>query len=143
VDTSIVRDQVYWYKLGAISNTGEIEWHGPIKTAFCEEKEFYFSLHQNYPNPFIKQTKIVYEVPGKQINQKLGIKSTAVRISIKIYDVTGRLIKTLIDGQKEPGVYTIVWNGEDESGKKVGTGVYFCKFKAGEKQTIRKIIYVK
>jgi flagellar hook assembly protein FlgD len=86
---------------------------------------------------------MVYEVPGKRISQKLGINSTPVRISIKIYDIVGRLIKTLIDGPKEPGVYTIVWNGEDESGKEVGTGVYFCRFKAGEKQTIRKIICVK
>jgi len=77
-----------------------------------------FSVSQNFPNPFSQQTVIRYACPYR------------TKVALKIFDVTGRLIKTLLDEKVNAGYYSIRWDGKDKSGKKVASGIYHLKFTA-------------
>ncbi len=77
-----------------------------------------FSLHQNYPNPFNPETKIVYAL------------NSAAKISIEIYDILGRKVRTLVNEEKDTGAYTVSWNGKNGFGHNVASGVYFYKLEA-------------
>ncbi len=83
------------------------------------------------PNPFIKQTRIDYALP----------KQTAVEIVI--YDVAGRQVKTLLSALQKPGYYSAVWNGADDKGRKVASGIYFVRFETSEFRAQDKILLVK
>lgn len=80
-----------------------------------------FALKSNYPNPFNPQTTITYEIPEP---------ADAV-VTLKIFDMAGRLIKTLQEGKMSAGQHSISWDGKDESGSSVTSGVYFCHLSAG------------
>ncbi len=75
----------------------------------------FFSLCQNYPNPFKIRTIIKYGIPKK------------CHISINVYDSMGRLVRTLIDETKEPGYYKIFWDGKDNRGQRLPCGIYFYR----------------
>ena len=90
-----------------------------------------FRLHQNYPNPFNPTTTISYDLPELS------------KINLTIYDVTGREI-TILHNQEQPaGHYDVQWNGVDESGHSVSTGVYFARLKAGDYSKTIKMVYLK
>jgi|GEM_PF-1130789 len=72
-----------------------------------------FELYQNYPNPFNPSTKIQFSI------------GTGSYVSLKIYDVLGREVVTLVNGMQSPGEHTIEWNGTNSSGQHVASGVYF------------------
>ncbi len=92
-----------------------------------------FLLLQNYPNPFNPSTTIKYSIP-KIINNQSSI------INLKIYDVLGNEIVTLVNEAKAPGVYEV----ELDAGKlKLSSGVYFCKLSSGHYSSTRKIILMK
>jgi len=74
---------------------------------------------------------ISYELPKK------------VRISLKIYDGVGRLVKILISETHEPGYYTITWNGKNNLGKEVPNGIYFCRLEIGGGRTVEKLVFIK
>jgi len=90
-----------------------------------------YSLSQNYPNPFNPQTTITYEVT----------KTIAVHLSI--YTLTGRRIRTLVDGERRVGSHSVVWDGRDESGWDVASGVYLCWMIAGDYSEVRKMLLMK
>ena len=92
-----------------------------------------FRLFQNSPNPFHSTTKILYHLP------KTGL------VTLHIYDLSGRLVRNLINGEQKGGVYNISWNGRDDIGKKVSSGVYFYRLVADtgqgrEKTDTRKLV---
>ena len=84
------------------------------------------NLLQNYPNPFNPTTTISYELP----------KSTYVKLSI--YDITGRLVETLVNEHKNAGYYSVNWNAAN-----VSSGIYFYRIDAGEFRSVRKCLVVK
>jgi predicted acyl esterase len=88
-----------------------------------------FSLKQNYPNPFNPITKIRFEVPATGKNNY---------VSIKIYDISGREISTLVDNNFIAGVYEADWDGS-----KYASGVYFYKLVSGNYSEVRKMMLVK
>jgi hypothetical protein len=97
-----------------------------------------YALSQNYPNPFNPSTKITFAV------QK------AVEAQIVVYDVLGRRVKTLASEHMTPGTYTTEWNGVDEHGNTVGSGVYFVRMVANDASTgqaafsaVRKLMLAK
>jgi hypothetical protein len=85
-----------------------------------------FSLRQNYPNPFNPSTEIRYEVPG--IND----------VTLKVFDILGREVTTLVNEVKHAGVYTVRW---DAIG--VTSGVYFCRLQAGKFTETRKFLLIR
>ena len=91
----------------------------------------YFSLHQNYPNPFNPVTTISYEVPY------------STEVTLKIYDINGRITRTLTDGQQTTGWHSVQWRGKDDSGNSVSTGVYFARVQTGKYSAVIKMLYLK
>ena len=96
-----------------------------LEKSNSEVKEF--SLGQNFPNPFNNETKITFSV------------DKAAFISIKIYNIQGQLIKTLVEENKSAGNYQINWDGRDEDGKDAVSGIYFVQMKANEIKLIQKV----
>ncbi len=90
-----------------------------------------FRLVQNSPNPFNPVTKVAYDVPRE------------AAVAIRIYDVTGRLVRTLVDGAVEPGRHAAVWDGTNDAGERVASGVYLCTMEAGEFRGSRKMLLLK
>lgn len=85
-------------------------------------------LSQNYPNPFFSSTSIPY---------KINVKTN---VEITIYDLVGRRIKKMNVGYQQPGQYSILWNGKNDLGKKVSTGIYICRLQAGKETQIKKMV---
>lgn len=90
-----------------------------------------FSLDQNRPNPFNGQTAIKYQLPSES------------RVRINVYNISGQLVKTLIDAKQLPGYYNIAWNGRDNFGRPVSAGVYFYRLNAGDINLTRKMVLLK
>lgn len=89
-------------------------------------------LKQNYPNPFNPSTTIVYS---------LGASGP---VTIRVYDVSGRLVRTLVDGIGSPGPnQTVVWNGRDNSGMPVASGIYFYRLTAERLTVTKKMVLLK
>jgi len=90
-----------------------------------------FYLMQNYPNPFNPSTLIRYSVISPTF------------VSLKVYDILGKEVKTLVQQQQAGGVYEVNWNGDDMAGNNVSTGVYFYKIKAGDYSETKKMILLR
>ncbi len=113
-------------KLEALMNklleNGE-ETPSPIPTAVF--------LNRNYPNPFNPTTTIEFGVPK------------ATKVSIRIYNIRGQLVKELVNQKYEPGKFKVVWEGKNSFGKPVATGVYFYRLEAGGKCFTHKMLMLK
>ena len=88
-------------------------------------------LAQNYPNPFNPTTKISY-----------GIKNES-SVSLRIYDVAGRLVRVLVDERREAGHHTEIWDGKDNRGATVASGVYFYRLVAGDFVDTKKLVLLR
>lgn len=88
-------------------------------------------LFQNYPNPFNPETKIKYYLAQDG------------RTILRIYNVKGQLIKTFCREFQEKGFHSVNWNSEDETGKKVASGIYFYQLVSGNKQLTQKMLLLK
>jgi hypothetical protein len=89
-----------------------------------------FTLLQNYPNPFNPTTQIMYNVPN------------ASEVHLAIYDMNGREIAKLVDGQQQVGQNNISWDGRDNSGKLVSSGVYIYRIKANDFVESKKMVFI-
>jgi hypothetical protein len=90
-----------------------------------------YELSQNLPNPFTHTTTISYQLPK------------ASEVSLKIYDATGRVVRTLVSERKQAGYYDVYWDGRDDDGAEVTSGLYFARLDAGTYTEIRKVILVR
>ncbi len=90
-----------------------------------------YKLSQNYPNPFNPFTKIDYEVP------KIG------KVSIKVFNIRGQYVKTLINEHKEPGSYYTYWDGTDNMNRKVSSGIYLYQLDSSSSIKTKKMILIK
>ncbi len=90
-----------------------------------------FTVYENYPNPFNPSTTIRFDLPE------------AEPVLVRIYSVNGALVQTLVDGMMQAGSHQIRWNGRNAAGQTVTSGVYFFSVKAGQKQSIHKMILLK
>lgn len=96
-----------------------------------------FELEQNYPNPFNASTIIKYHLKGSSSSDN------QISTSLKIYNIKGELVKILLDQNQAPGSYEISWDGKDDKGKSVSSGVYFYLLEAGEKKQAKKMLLLK
>ena len=94
-----------------------------------------FSLAGNYPNPFNPTTTISFQVP-ESVN---GAQS----VRIAVFDIRGRLLRELVNGEYSPGNYSVVWDGRDRNGNTLASGVYFYCMEAAGFDKIRKMILLK
>ncbi len=92
-----------------------------------------FALSQNYPNPFNPSTTIAYDVPA----------GDNVQVQLNVYNMRGQLVKTLVNDSKGEGSYQVQWDGSDNYGRRVSSGVFFYRIKAGEFSKTRKMVILK
>jgi len=97
-----------------------------------------FTLSQNYPNPFNPSTTIPFQVYGSP-----SIVHSPIHTTFKIYNILGDLVRTLMDEKKMPGNYQVVWDGRDDEGEKVSSGIYFYRLEAGDYSEMKKMILIK
>ncbi len=90
-----------------------------------------FWLSQNYPNPFNAITRIRYTLPK------------AVHVTVRVYNILGQEVATLLDDQRPAGIHVLQWDGRDRYHRPVSTGVYLCAMKAGEWRKAIKMLVVK
>ena len=94
-----------------------------------------FALKQNYPNPFNPETIIPYAVPK---SEKEGIE-----VTIELFNMKGQKVRDLVKGRKWPGEYTVVWDGRDANGTKVGNGIYIYRMRVRDFEASNKMILLK
>ncbi|MBF8296747.1 MAG: hypothetical protein HW389_3292, partial [Bacteroidetes bacterium] len=90
-----------------------------------------FDLSNNYPNPFNPSTNIQFAVPHEQ------------NISLVIYNILGQRIRTLVQGIHPAGQYTLTWNGKDDTGRTVDSGVYLYRLETGSIALVKKMLLMK
>jgi predicted CXXCH cytochrome family protein len=137
VDSNLANGN-YYYKLTAVDFSGNIS--GPsvevpvIITSVREEEGAVprvFALSQNYPNPFNPITQIKFSIPKRS------------RVELSVYNILGQKVKNLVDDEMEAGNYIATWNGKDEKGFDVSSGIYFYKLNSKEYSETRKMLLVR
>ena len=119
----------HFYRLKEINLDQSIHYSEPVESVLsgvAEGRQFTFALHQNYPNPFNPSTTIQFTI----VNRQLTI--------VKVYDVMGREVATLVNEVKEPGTYTVQFSGSG-----LASGVYFYRLSAGQYVECRKMVVMK
>lgn len=96
-----------------------------------EAGAYRFYVEQNSPNPFNPVTTIFFGLAVED------------HVELRIYDVAGRNVCTLVDGKKPAGNYSVRWDGTDDRGRKVSSGVYFCRLESGSFREGRKLVLLK
>ncbi len=91
----------------------------------------HFSLSQNYPNPINSVTQIKYALPE------------GYQVSLKVYNILGQLVRTLVDEGKPTGYYSIAWDGRTDSGEEVASGVYIYRIRAGGYTSSKKLVVLR
>ena len=89
-----------------------------------------FVLHQNYPNPFNPSTTINFRLA------KSGL------VTLKIFDLSGRGIKSLVEGPRDAGVHTVTWDGTNQSGQRIASGIYVYRLQAGDFSQAAKMMFI-
>jgi len=122
-----------------------------------------FSLTQNYPNPFNPSTTIGYDIPAVSRGSGVGDEGSgdsewrgesgtgfgdsesagSVKVRLVIYDLRGHLVRTLVDRDREPGRYQVHWDGRDDRGAHVSSGIYLYRIEAGEFVSTKKMTLVR
>jgi hypothetical protein len=129
-------DTRYWYKVSAIDIHGNESGYavlGPedvtgVETPKTPAVTF---LRQNLPNPFNPTTRIEF-----------GLKD-ATRVSLRIYDASGRLVRVLVEGNRPAGRHAEMWDGRNAGGLQVASGIYFYRLTAGRFDQTNKMVLVR
>lgn len=133
-DTSNPEQTEFWY-LVVSDKTVEAEEDMVIENANPELPEV-FSLSQNYPNPFNPATTIKFQLPEKN-------GTATVRTVLRVYDILGRLVRTIVDEDMSPGFYTKQWDGLNDNSVGISSGVYFYSITAGDFRNTKKMLLLK
>ncbi len=122
-DKNLIGGSLFKYRLKQIDNDGTYEYSDEIEVEIIPTE---FALYQNYPNPFNPSTKIRYQLPQES------------KVIIKIYDILGSEVITLLNEKKEPGVYEVDFNASQLS-----SGTYIYRLVAGSFVVTRKMLLLK
>jgi len=128
-DGTVEEGVFYEYRLESDGGLNSVET-GPIEVPVSSAR-----LYQNHPNPFNPSTKIVFTIPGDSATRQNAI--------LNVYDVKGALVKTLVNGPVAGGRHEVAWDGNNNRGTGVSSGVYFAKFASGGFSSVKKMILVR
>lgn len=129
VDKDPEGGSTYEYRLKQIDNDGKFKYSDAVTVKIGVPNKT--ELMQNSPNPFNPTTSIKFYIPN------------ASKVEIQIYDLLGRKIKTLLNGQTAAGYHIIYWNGEDEFGGNVASGIYLYRLTARSFMQTKKMVLLK
>jgi hypothetical protein len=122
----------YYYKLEDVDINGSSRMHGPVEV-FVDQVMLpdHFYVNQNYPNPFNPSTAIKYGLPE------------AATVRMEIFNLRGETIRVLQDGPQAAGTFEVIWDGRNNNGDLVPTGVYICRTVSGIFSDVKKMIFTK
>lgn len=103
----------------------------PVTPPALQSQTFSWSLFQNHPNPFNPETDIRYSLAQE------------AQVSLAIYNLLGQKVRELVNAQQPAGIYTAHWDGKDELGRPVGSGIYFARLVVGEFVDTKRMLLVK
>ena len=129
-------NETQYYRLSAVDHSGNVsDYSGIVEAAVLALDEDLipevYALHQNYPNPFNPVTNIRYDLPED------------ADVMIRIFDIQGRVVKTLVSGQEKAGRKSIVWDATNQIGEQVAAGMYLYLIQSGEFKQTRKMVLLK
>jgi len=124
--------QCIWYRLKQIDNDGQFNYSEAVEVSLNSPVEF--ELYQNYPNPFNPSTKIKFSLPSPLQGEEPGVRL----VILKVYDILGNEIATLVNEQKAPGNYEVQWNASG-----FASGVYFCRLQSEAFISVKKLLLMK
>jgi len=127
VDRGVAPGQTYRYRIGVIDADGE--FFSPVVTVSVEA--ITGELSQNQPNPFNPTTTIRFVLPVRE------------HVTLAIYDAGGRLIRTLVNEVRAYGEHDVIWDGRDDGGAAMASGVYFYQLRAGKRTESKKMVLLK
>ncbi|RJR27428.1 MAG: T9SS C-terminal target domain-containing protein [Candidatus Latescibacterota bacterium] len=135
-DTEWRWDAGYYYKVSAVDvhdNESPRAVLGPDGVTGVETPEAVrvTRLHQNVPNPFNPSTDIRFDLKERGV------------VSLRVYDASGRLIRELAGGERAAGRYVETWDGRDDAGRSVASGVYFCRLETGSHTSAKKMLLLR
>ena len=109
-----------------------LNWGNVVPTAVSQQpRAFRDALIQNYPNPFNPTTTIVFSLAENN------------HVALAVYDVHGAVVRRLINEQRIAGNYRVVWDGRNDAGTSVSSGVYFYRLTAGRFHSTKKMVLLK
>jgi len=129
IDNQVEGAGTYSYRLKQIDADGSYHYSRPIDVVIAAPASF--QLDQNYPNPFNPETTIRYTLPERG------------HVMLKVFDLHGREVATLVDAEKPAGAYTATWNGRDEQGRNVASGMYFYRIQFKDRVLMGKMILMR
>jgi hypothetical protein len=124
-DAGITVGVQYYYMIEDVNIRGVASRHGPISAMIQPPTKL--ALHENYPNPFNPETNIRFELPY------------ATLVTLIIYNSLGQEVRRLVDTQQIAGYHVVSWNGRDNKGHLVGSGIYFYRLVAGQFSDTKKM----
>lgn len=141
IDSSVAI-ALYNYRLKQISTDGSFAYSGTVEihvlpagvNSDVSQLPETFVLEQNFPNPFNPETLIRYQIPNV---------GEAIAIELKIYNVLGSEIRTLVQKNQGAGIYQALWDGRDAHGRHVAAGTYIYQLKAGDFSEARKMLILR
>lgn len=131
LDASVDYNKVYYYQLVEISTSNDRINYGPIEVNTIGMTPAAFALSSPRPNPFAGQTEIRFQLPTKSA------------VTLKVYNITGQLVRTLVNEVKPAGYYSAIWTGDNDKGQKMANGIYFYRLDAGNFNATKKITLIK
>jgi hypothetical protein len=117
-DPTALFGQTYYYWLEDVDRNGNRTMHGPISANLADGIPRSFELSQNFPNPFNPETTIKFDLPR------------ASEVTVRIYNVLGQQVRALVQGRKEAGTYSVVWDARNDLGRMVSSGMYVVEMRA-------------
>lgn len=117
-DAGVQNGTVYYYRLVEVSQSGDRSEFGPLEVRAIGVLPAAFDLAAPRPNPFRNRLAIRYQLPQ------------ASAVSLAVYNITGQKVRTLQEGNQDAGYYSVDWDGRNQSGKAMASGVYFYKLHA-------------
>jgi predicted CXXCH cytochrome family protein len=137
-DSDVVLGTAYYYRLSAFDFSGNESPFSPELMALVTRVEergsgipTVYALEQNYPNPFNPETTIKYQLP------------TTGRVRITIYNALGHEVRQLIDRVQPAAYHVVVWDGRDNAGNPMPSGVYFYRLESGKFTAMKKMVMMK
>jgi len=128
-DESVQPGLSYYYKLRDLDRNGQSQEHGPVSVQIALPEVL--ALAQNYPNPFNPTTTISFELPKAQT------------VELRIFNLNGQIVRTLVNGSFTAGVHQVVWDGRDQQGGQVTSGIYYYLMRAGDQTIMKKLLLAK
>jgi len=137
VDEEVTSSGTYFYWLENLDLDGSSMMHGPVVVLFNVSGSgvppipVIPGVNSIYPNPFNPSTNIKYGVPSSG------------EVDLSIYNLKGQVVRTLVKESKSSGTYGAIWNGEDNHGDRVSSGIYIIKLSLGKQNWKSKLVLSK